>query len=49
MANKEPMLAFLEEANKMVRGIVTDGVILPISFTLRNNVCRLGILLLEPL
>ena len=26
LANKEPMLAFLEEADKMVRGIVTDGV-----------------------
>ena len=49
LANKEPMLAFLEEANKMVRGIVTDEVSLPIAFTLRNIVCRLGILLLEPL
>ena len=26
MANKEPMVAFLEEADKMIRGIVTDGV-----------------------
>ena len=26
LANKEPMLAFLEEANKMVRGVVTDRV-----------------------
>jgi len=26
VANKEPMLAFLEEADKMIRGIVTDGV-----------------------
>ena len=49
LANKEPMLAFLEEADKMVRGIVTDGVSLPIAFSLRNNVCRLVIRLLEPL
>ena len=49
MANKEPMLAFLEEANKMVRGVVTDEVSLPIAFTLRNIVCRLVIRLLEPL
>ena len=32
MANKEPMVAFLEEADKMIRGIVTDGVSLLISF-----------------
>ena len=32
VANKEPMLAFLEEADKMIRGIVTDGVSLPLFF-----------------
>ena len=37
MANKEPMVAFLEEADKMIRGIVTDGVSLLISFLLNSN------------
>ena len=32
VANKEPMLAFLEEADKMIRGIVTDGVRPPYLF-----------------
>ena len=45
MANKEPMLAFLEEADKMIRGIVTDGVNLLISFSstaISQLFCKVG-------
>ena len=45
MANKEPMVAFLEEADKMIRGIVTDGVSLLISFSstaIYQLFCKVG-------
>ena len=40
VANKEPMLAFLEEADKMIRGIVTDGVRFIFFFCAGWNICK---------